>query len=173
MLQVRCQGRGCTAGSSTGVTSQLCAQADPNNANMYIGNLAPDVSDADLKRAVAQFGVVLDVKIYRKGGYAFAQFQTHAEAVQAIVGLSGQTLGGKTLKCSWGRWASFSDACLFRPWKHAREGGSNVLLHATGTRRARARSSRRRRRRRRSSSSRRWRALSTWRCSGSSRCSSR
>ena len=70
---------------------------------MYIGNLAPDVGDAELQAAVAQFGRVLDVKVYRKGGYAFAQFAAHAEAVAAIVGLSGQNLGGKTLKCSWGR----------------------------------------------------------------------
>lgn len=70
---------------------------------MYVGNLAPDVTDAELQTAVSQFGTVLDVKIYRKGGYAFAQFASHAEAVRAIVGLSGQNLGGKALKCSWGR----------------------------------------------------------------------
>ena len=78
-------------------------QADPENANVYVGNLAPDVSDAELQTAVSQFGAVLDVKIYRKGGYAFAQFASHADAVRAIVGLSGQNLGGKALKCSWGR----------------------------------------------------------------------
>ena len=83
----------------------MVMQADPNNANMYIGNLAPDVTDAELRRTVAQFGAVLDVKVYRKGGYAFAQYATHAEAVRAIVGLSGQALCGKTLKCSWGRCA--------------------------------------------------------------------
>ena len=70
---------------------------------MYVGNLAPDVTGAELQTAVSQFGTVLDVKIYRKGGYAFAQFASHAEAVRAIVGLSGQNLGGKALKCSWGR----------------------------------------------------------------------
>ena len=29
--------------------------------------------------------------------------QEHAEAVHAIVGMNGQTVGGKPLKCSWGR----------------------------------------------------------------------
>ena len=102
-------------------------QADPHNANMYIGNLAPDVGDAELQAAVAAFGRVLDVKVYRKGGYAFAQFASHEEAVAAIVGLSGQNLGGKTLKCSWGRcahalilafslsaWTLAPEACLKR-----------------------------------------------------------
>lgn len=50
-----------------------CAQADPENATVYIGNLAAEVTDIELKQHVAQFGMVLDVKIYRKGGYAFAQ----------------------------------------------------------------------------------------------------
>ncbi len=31
------------------------------------------------------------------------QYASHADAVRAIVGLSGQSLGGKALKCSWGR----------------------------------------------------------------------
>lgn len=31
------------------------------------------------------------------------QYASHADAVRAIVGLSGQNLGGKALKCSWGR----------------------------------------------------------------------
>ncbi|CAK0783496.1 hypothetical protein CVIRNUC_006695 [Coccomyxa viridis] len=78
-------------------------RADPENANVYIGNLAAEVTDLELRQHVGQFGIVLDVKIYRKGGYAFAQYATHAEAVRAIVGLSGQNLGGKALKCSWGR----------------------------------------------------------------------
>ena len=50
-----------------------CLQADPENANVYIGNLAAEVTDIVLRQHVAQFGSVLDVKIYRKGGYAFAQ----------------------------------------------------------------------------------------------------
>lgn len=93
--------------SLSSAASDACArafsQADPENANVYVGNLAPDVTDAELQQHVSQFGTVLDVKIYRKGGYAFAQFASHAEAVRAIVGLSGQNLGGKALKCSWGR----------------------------------------------------------------------
>jgi hypothetical protein len=79
---------------------------------MYIGNLAPDVSDTELRAAVGQYGTVLDVKVYRKGGYAFAQFASHEEAVAAIVGLSGQNLGGKTLKCSWGRCAALRQLCV-------------------------------------------------------------
>ena len=53
-----------------------CLQADPENANVYIGNLAAEVTDLELRQHVGQFGIVLDVKIYRKGGYAFAQVRS-------------------------------------------------------------------------------------------------
>ena len=53
-----------------------CSQADPENANVYIGNLAAEVTDLELRQHVGQFGIVLDVKIYRKGGYAFAQVRS-------------------------------------------------------------------------------------------------
>ena len=31
------------------------------------------------------------------------QYASHADAVQAILGLNGEILGGKALKCSWGK----------------------------------------------------------------------
>ena len=42
------------------------------------------------------------------------QYASHPDAVRAIVGLNGQNLGGKALKCSWGR-------------HQARKGGADPL----------------------------------------------
>ena len=70
-----------------------CLQADPENANVYIGNLAAEVTDLELRQHVGQFGIVLDVKIYRKGGYAFAQVRSlemHCD-VEAIRSRQAQT----------------------------------------------------------------------------------
>ncbi|KAK9813604.1 hypothetical protein WJX73_010245 [Symbiochloris irregularis] len=78
-------------------------RSDPSNANVYVGNIAPEVSDAELRRHFQQFGNILEVKSYRKGSYGFVQFEQHVEAVHAIVGMNGQVVGGKPLKCSWGR----------------------------------------------------------------------
>lgn len=39
----------------------------------------------------------------RKGGYGFVRFGKHEDACKAICGMSGQSLGGRTLKCSWGK----------------------------------------------------------------------
>lgn len=61
------------------------------------------VDDAELKRRFARFGAVSGVKACLKGGYGFVQFAEHAAAVAAIVEMNGRQLGGKTLKCAWGR----------------------------------------------------------------------
>lgn len=61
------------------------------------------LTEADLQRAFQMFGVVMEVKIYRKGSYGFVQFERHEDAVRAIVNMNGGNLGGRALKCSWGR----------------------------------------------------------------------
>ena len=61
------------------------------------------MDDAELKRQFARFGPVAGVKACLKGGYGFVQFCEHAAAVAAIVEMNGRQLGGKTLKCAWGR----------------------------------------------------------------------
>ena len=42
-------------------------RADPQNANVYIGNVSPDVSNAEIRQHFGPFGCITDVKIYRKG----------------------------------------------------------------------------------------------------------
>lgn len=77
--------------------------ADPLNLNVYVGNLAPNTTDAELRQLFQMYGVVMDVKLYRKGSYAFVHFQDHHSAVSAIAALNGHVINGKALKCSWGR----------------------------------------------------------------------
>jgi RNA recognition motif. (a.k.a. RRM, RBD, or RNP domain) len=71
-------------------------QADPTNANVYVGNISPELTDAELRRHFSQFGAVLEVKSYRKGSFSFVQFQRHKDAVQ--VGKSGAS--GSAAVCS-------------------------------------------------------------------------
>lgn len=77
--------------------------ADPSNTNVYVGNISPQLSDQDLRRAFAAFGQVLEVKTYRKAGYGFVRFASHLDAVRSIVAMNGATLHDRQLKCSWGR----------------------------------------------------------------------
>ncbi|PRW50946.1 oligouridylate-binding 1-like [Chlorella sorokiniana] len=82
---------------------QILDRADPTNTNVYVGNLSPSLSDAEVRRHFGAFGPIAEVKLYRKGSYGFVRFKAHADAVRAIVGMNGQALGGKVMKCSWGR----------------------------------------------------------------------
>ena len=57
---------------------------------VYVGNLAPSVNDQELRQLFQRFGTVQDVRLYRKGSYAFVHFQNHQSAVNAIIGLNGK-----------------------------------------------------------------------------------
>ena len=43
------------------------SRSDPQNCNVYIGNVSQEVTDAQLRLNFEPFGTVTDVKIYRKG----------------------------------------------------------------------------------------------------------
>lgn len=78
-------------------------QADPTNANVYIGSISPDVSDAELEAVLKPYGVLLELRIFRNNCFAFAQYENHNDAVQAIVELDRKQIGGKMMRLSWGR----------------------------------------------------------------------
>eukprot|EP00890_Picochlorum_soloecismus_P006547 jgi/Picsp_1/717/NSC_04206-R1_nucleolysin tiar-like len=78
-------------------------RSDPTNTNIYVGNLPANLSDSEMRKQFSEFGTVVEMKLHRKGNYGFVRYRSHMEAVQAIVGLNGQVVGGRQLKCSWGR----------------------------------------------------------------------
>ena len=72
--------------------------------NMYIGNLAYDVTENDLRNAFSEFGEVSSVKIItdkfsgRPKGFAFVEMPDNSEADQAIKALNGKVLNGRSIK---------------------------------------------------------------------------
>ena len=72
--------------------------------NMYIGNLAYDVTENDLKNAFSEFGEVSSVKIItdkfsgRPKGFGFVEMPDNSEADQAIKALNGKILNGRSIK---------------------------------------------------------------------------
>lgn len=58
--------------------------SDPSNANVYVGNIAAEVSDAELRRNFQHFGNILEVKAYRKGNYGFVQFEVRRPTPSGI-----------------------------------------------------------------------------------------
>jgi RNA recognition motif-containing protein len=72
--------------------------------NMYIGNLAHDVTEDDLKNAFSEFGEVSSVKIIidkfsgRSKGFGFVEMPSNSEADQAIKALNGKAFNGRSIK---------------------------------------------------------------------------
>ncbi|CAA0821169.1 Oligouridylate-binding protein 1B [Striga hermonthica] len=97
-----------TNGSSDDVKEAASSDAPENNpqyTTMYVGNLAPEVTQADLHRHFHAFGAgsIEEVRVQRDKGFGFVRYSTHAEAAMAIsMGNTQSYMYGKQIKCSWG-----------------------------------------------------------------------
>ncbi len=74
--------------------------------NMYVGNLAHNVSEDDLKNTFGEYGEVASVKIImdrysgRSKGFGFIEMPNNSEADKAIKALNKTNLNGRDLKIS-------------------------------------------------------------------------
>ena len=70
---------------------------------LYVGNLPYSVRDQDLEQAFGQFGAVTSAKVMmerdtgRSKGFGFVEMGSDEEAQQAINGMNGQSLGGRSI----------------------------------------------------------------------------
>ena len=77
--------------------------------NIYVGNLANEVTEEDLKQAFDAFGKVESVNIIkdkytnRSKGFGFVEMASKAEGQSAIDGLNGKELKGRTLNVNEAR----------------------------------------------------------------------
>ena len=77
--------------------------------NIYVGNLALNVTKEDLQQVFEAFGDVESVKIIKdrysgeSRGFGFVKMPAGSEAQSAIQGLNGKELKGLTLKVSEAR----------------------------------------------------------------------
>jgi RNA recognition motif-containing protein len=71
--------------------------------NIYVGNLASDVTEDDLTNLFSQYGQVKEAKVIRdmfsqqSKGFGFVEMPTQSEAQKAIDELNMQNLKGKNL----------------------------------------------------------------------------
>lgn len=76
---------------------------------MYVGNLARDITDEELRGAFAAFGQVASVNIIKDKysgvpkGFGFVEMPNEAEARAAMDALKGKELKGRTLDASEAR----------------------------------------------------------------------
>ena len=77
--------------------------------NLYIGNLANEVTDKDLQNIFAEYGEVLSAKVIRdkfsnlSRGFGFVEMPSNSEADAAIKALNGERLKGSALQISEAR----------------------------------------------------------------------
>jgi cold-inducible RNA-binding protein len=87
--------------------------------NIYVGNLATDVTEDELREQFTAFGAVATVSIIKdkysgqSRGFGFVEMPAKAEGEAAIAGLKGKTLKDRTL-----------DVNEARPRTDSRGGGS-------------------------------------------------
>jgi len=71
---------------------------------VYVGNLASEINDAQLKDLVTPFGTPETVNLIKdrvtgvSRGFGFVEFQNDDHAKAAIAGLNGKEVGGRVLK---------------------------------------------------------------------------
>ncbi len=72
--------------------------------NIYVGNLAKETTEEQLKQAFEPFGQIGTVSIIKdkfsgeSRGFGFVEMPSKEEAQAAIEGLNGKDVGGRTLK---------------------------------------------------------------------------
>lgn len=77
--------------------------------NIYVGNLASDVTETDLRTAFEAFGAVISVKVItdrfsgQSKGFSFVEMPSTAEAQAAITGLNGKEVKGRALNVNEAR----------------------------------------------------------------------
>ncbi len=71
--------------------------------NIYVGNLAIDVSEDEIREEFKAFGTVTSISIIKdkytgqSRGFGFVEMSSKVEAEAAIAGLKGKTLKDRTL----------------------------------------------------------------------------
>ncbi|EJD55705.1 RNA-binding domain-containing protein [Auricularia subglabra TFB-10046 SS5] len=82
---------------------QVVAQTPAYNTTVYVGNLVPYTTQADLIPLFQGIGYISEIRMQADRGFAFVKLDTHEHAALAIVQLQGQLVHGRPIKCSWGK----------------------------------------------------------------------
>lgn len=81
----------------------IVTQTPAFNTTIYVGNLVPYTTQADLIPLFQGFGYIVEIRMQADRGFAFVKLDTHENAALAIVQLTGTQVHGRQLKCSWGK----------------------------------------------------------------------
>jgi len=81
----------------------VAAQTPEFNTTVYVGNLIPYVSQADLIPLFQGYGYIVEIRMQADRGFAFVKLDSHHNAAMAITHLQNSPVHGRGIKCSWGK----------------------------------------------------------------------
>jgi len=81
----------------------VAAQSGDTNSTVYVGNLIPYTTQADLIPLFQGYGYIVEVRMQADRGFAFVKLDTHHNAALAITQLQNRLVHGRPIKCSWGK----------------------------------------------------------------------
>jgi nucleolysin TIA-1/TIAR len=79
------------------------SQSSDQNTTVYVGNLIPYTTQADLIPLFQGYGYIVEIRMQADRGFAFVKLDSHANASAAIANLQNQLVHGRPIKCSWGK----------------------------------------------------------------------
>ena len=83
------------------VYETVVRQTDKDNITVYVGNLDPYCTQADLIPLFQSIGYLSELRMHADRGFAFVKLDTHEHAAMAIIELHGHMVHGRPIKCSW------------------------------------------------------------------------
>jgi hypothetical protein len=81
----------------------VAAQAADYNSTVYVGNLIPYTTQADLVPLFQGYGYIVEIRMQADRGFAFVKLDSHHNAAMAITQLQNRLVHGRPIKCSWGK----------------------------------------------------------------------
>lgn len=96
-------GGGAPSYSSPTSYEAVAAQTPEFNTTVYVGNLIPYTTQADLIPLFQGYGYITEIRMQADRGFAFVKLDTHQNAALAITHLQNQLVHGRPIKCSWGK----------------------------------------------------------------------
>lgn len=82
---------------------QIASQTPDYNSTVYVGNLIPYTTQADLVPLFQGYGYIVEIRMQVDRGFAFVKLDTHHNAALAIAQLQNRPVHGRPIKCSWGK----------------------------------------------------------------------
>ncbi|KAI8067620.1 uncharacterized protein B0P05DRAFT_552276 [Gilbertella persicaria] len=86
---------------------QVQKEETPNQYQVFVGDLAPEITDDVLTEAFGRFGNLVNAHVMRDAmtgnprGFGFVTYREKAEADQAIASMNGELLGSRNIRVNW------------------------------------------------------------------------